>query len=331
MAYTPRDIDTTRGLPSFDQMVAAYKAKNALAPALEAGVQGYQAQKQFNLQQALSQTEQAKNVAEAGYYGRKEDLVPLATLTPDEQKQLGNSVQVDPITGQHGVPVSSVLAARQTALTQSESEKVAIQAEALKERTDLAQQLADTRQQLADYTATHGGAALKQAGLTTAAETGKSAKPGLVESLVGAVTSRLAPSLTSTLAPEYQAQQTGLAAQSKLAGQGGATPSYPLNSPPSPNSPATPNGIPARSYPLSPTQSVTQASPSPADQGLTNQPLAPSPTAPPNTMGNSQPNSAPPRAVGGKQPVPVYTQQDYDALPAGTPYVDSEGQKIKGQ
>ena len=298
MAYTPREIDSTKGLPEFDQMVAAFKTRNALGPALEAGVQGYETQKQFNLKQALQQTEQKKNVAEAGYYGRKEDLVPLGSLTPDEQKNLGGSVQVDPITQQRGVPVSAVMAARQSAVTQSEQARLEEQTRHNKETADLTSQLNDIRQQNLDLQAKLGPAAIAAKGLETSAETGKGAKPGIIESLVGAVTNAVAPKYTSTVAPEYVAQQAGLAAQQKLNQQGGAIP-------PNPFAPTTPNGIPHRDYPLSPTQTVTPASPSPTNQGLTN------PAQSAQEQGLSGVNTNPQAPSIGK-PTPTIPGAEYD-------------------
>lgn len=343
MAYEPRNLDVTANLPSLDSMIEAQKNRvnlgAALGGAVQEGVGAYQQAKNFNVQRALQQAEASKATAEAGFYGRKENLVPLGSLTPEEQKSLGDSVQVDPITGQRGVPNSAVLAARQSAITSLTQSKNQAEVEAKQRELDLAQQLNEQKQAYLELQQKIGPAAQKRESLTAAAETGKSAKPGLVENLVGAVTSRFAPSLTSTLAPAYQAQQTGLAAQTQLLkGQ---------MAPPDVTSTATKQtGVPRATAPLAPTQTVTPASPSPAVQGHTNYPLSmppaqvgPIPDKSPTFMaeqpvntGSAMPQTTPASAaaVPGKTPVSVYTQEDYDALKDGDPYIDAQGMKIKG-
>jgi hypothetical protein len=337
MAYTPREIDATRGLPNFDQMVQAAQSRNTLGQTINQGVQDVTNAQQFQVKKQLAQTEAAKNQAEAGYYGRKESLVDINTLPPEMQKQAASSVQVDPVTGQRGIPVSSMKSIydnvnadlkQQLADTASKAQSALAQKD-----TDIAK----VNQQLADEKAAHGKAALASAGLQTAAETGSKAKPGTMEDIDGAITNKFATSLTSTLAPGYQAQQTGLAAQKQLVGQ--SAPQVPQS-----------NGIPRTNAPLTPTSTFTPAPPPPTSNPQYPLGGAPNPASMPpaqvgpipdkaNTFqamspvntGTPQPQSTPAVPVGGQKPVPVYTQEDYDALPQGAVYVDSEGQKVKGQ
>lgn len=330
MAYEPKDLNVTQGLPDFNQMVEAQKNRVNLGQALQTGVNEYQQARNFSVKRALEKAEAQKATSEAGFYGRKENLVPLSSLTPDEQKTYADAVQVDPVTGVRGIPTSNLLAGRNSALTALAEEKNKLEAQHLKTEADLGQQLADVKQQMADVTAAHGKAALHTAGLQTVAETGSKAKPGLIEQLVGMTAQGLknvAPGVSgalTSLSPGYTAQQTGLKAQQQLVGQ-------PAPGDVNSNASSAPNGIPKVNYPLSPKATVTQAPPPPTAVTPTSDVAGSLPAAQPLDLGTSRPSTASPTSINGQRPVPVYSQEDYDALPDGSMYVDSSGQqKIKG-
>lgn len=237
-------IDATRGLPSFSEMLTAFRNKGSLADTLKAGLAGYEkgvgikaaaAKEASEASLRAAQAEEAKAKAES-LRTPKAKRVPLAALPETIKPSLAPYVDSEGMVPEEAAKVA-LGTTKQGQDADAASRELKLREDALAQRIEAAKKEAELRAEINRIREESGAASRElNAAKTVAETTGRMDSPPLLEK---AIISPIKEALTGDPTAAVLAQRQNKAAMEKLAQTGGITPqpqAMPAPAPrPSPN------------------------------------------------------------------------------------------------
>lgn len=227
------NIETTRGLPSFSEMYAAFKNKGSIADSINAGVGGYFEGKKEQADVNKKNAEAVEAKSHGKYYdaqvnGGIDKKVPLASLSDEARAKLAPYVDANGMIPEAAAKVYLSTTAQGQAADKATSE-LELKQKALEEQTKHQKEMTDIQQQLATLKEALGQKGQALSAAQTVATTNKSADPSLLETLAGKAGEAL--NMPGIVPSEYKRAKQFDAATETLSGTAGIKSSEPQVTP----------------------------------------------------------------------------------------------------